>query len=149
MRILRRAIRWSLRKAGYDVIPFDPEMDFNDFDLRQEDEELGILSRVGPFTMTSRSRVSALCHAVDYVVAHGIPGDIVECGVWKGGSMMAVALRLLQLGVRDRDLYLYDTYEGMTRPSSCDTDYRDRPAGVHWQAQAPQGGGGLAQSHPF
>ena len=55
-------------------------------------------------------------------VKHGVPGDIVECGVWRGGSMMAVALTLLQRGIKDRDLWLYDTYEGMPPPEAVDVD---------------------------
>jgi O-methyltransferase len=44
----------------------------------------------------------------------------VECGVWRGGSMMAVALTLLRLGVTNRDLYLFDTFAGMTDPGEHD-----------------------------
>jgi O-methyltransferase len=58
---------------------------------------------------------------VEYVVARGVPGAIVECGVWRGGSMMAAALTLLRLGVTDRALYLYDTFSGMPPPSEADT----------------------------
>src|SRR5690348_4340189 len=54
-----------------------------------------IIKRVRPFTMTSEERISALCHAVRYVMRSGIPGDIVECGVWRGGSMMAAMFALL------------------------------------------------------
>jgi O-methyltransferase len=79
-----------------------------------------IIRRVRPYTMTSAARVAALCDAVTYVVKHDIPGSFVECGVWKGGSSMAMALRLLQLGRSDRDLYLFDTYEGMTAPTEAD-----------------------------
>ena len=62
--------------------------------------------------MTSDQRVAALCDAVRYVVTNRIPGDIVECGVWKGGSMMAVARTLLDLGDGTRELHLFDTFEG-------------------------------------
>jgi hypothetical protein len=123
-KLVRSVVRWALKRAGYDIIPFDPNLDFDDFDLRQEDDDLGILSRVGPYTMTSRARVSALCRAVEYVVRCGIPGDIVECGVWKGGSMMAAALRLQQLSAADRTLHLFDTFEGMTAPTEHDADLR-------------------------
>ncbi|MDW8338370.1 MAG: TylF/MycF/NovP-related O-methyltransferase [Thermoleophilia bacterium] len=75
---------------------------------------------VAPFTMTTPSRVYALVRAVEYVVAARVPGALVECGVWRGGSMMAVAHTLLRLGATDRDLYLYDTFEGMTEPGQED-----------------------------
>jgi O-methyltransferase len=73
-----------------------------------------------PFTMTSPERVYATIQAVRYVVNGGIPGDIVECGVWKGGSMMAVARMLRQLDSASRDLYLFDTYAGMPPPTKED-----------------------------
>jgi O-methyltransferase len=79
-----------------------------------------IIEKAAPFTMTSHERISALCHAVRYVTKHSIPGDVVECGVWRGGSAMAAALTLL--GERDlaRRLYLFDTFEGMPPPTEVD-----------------------------
>ena len=71
--------------------------------------------------MTTPPRVYALVRAVEYVAARGVPGAIVECGVWRGGSMMAAALTLLRLGVSDRELYLYDTFAGMPPPTEVDT----------------------------
>lgn len=44
------------------------------------------------------------------MVAGELAGDIVECGVWRGGSMMAVARTLLALGRDDRILWMYDTF---------------------------------------
>ena len=79
-----------------------------------------IINRVRRYTMTSPARLTALCDALDYVVEYKIPGDFVECGVWKGGSSMAAALRLLRLGRLDISLYLFDTYEGMTAPTAHD-----------------------------
>src|SRR5205085_2243707 len=58
--------------------------------------------------------------ALAHVVKHGIAGDIVECGVWRGGSMMAVALALMARGDTSRHLYLYDTFEGMSEPTAAD-----------------------------
>lgn len=87
-----------------------------------------IVRRVLPYTMTSAARVVALCDAVRYLVENRIPGDIVECGVWKGGSMMAVAQVLTSLGETERHLYLFDTFEGMTAPSSEDVAADGRSA---------------------
>lgn len=63
-------------------------------------------------TMTSVERLFDLYKSVQYLVRAGIPGAIVECGVWRGGSMMLAANTLLSLKSADRDLYLYDTFEG-------------------------------------
>jgi len=79
-----------------------------------------IIRAVKPFTMTSPEKLNALVSAVRYVVRHEIPGDIVECGVWRGGSMLAVARTLIETGNTDRDLHLYDTFEGMSEPTEHD-----------------------------
>jgi hypothetical protein len=86
------------------------------------------IQRVQPFTLTSPERVAALCDAVAYVVRSDIPGAIVECGVWRGGSMMAVAYTLLQLNHPNRELYLFDTYEGMSPPGPHDRDFNGTAA---------------------
>jgi hypothetical protein len=78
--------------------------------------------RVRRYTMTSPARLAALVGAVEHVVAARIPGAIVECGVWRGGSMMATALTLKRLGVTDRDLFLFDTFAGMPEPTAEDED---------------------------
>jgi len=79
-----------------------------------------IITRVRPYTMTSPERIACLCNAVEYVTRCNIPGDIVECGVWKGGSMMAAALTLLRCGETQRKLRLFDTFEGMSAPTEKD-----------------------------
>jgi len=70
--------------------------------------------------MTSRGRLWALIRAVRYLEANGVPGDFVECGVWRGGSVMTMAATLLEQGNPSRKLWLYDTYSGMTPPTQAD-----------------------------
>jgi hypothetical protein len=86
-----------------------------------------------PYTMTSLERMHTLYKAVEYVVNGKIPGDCVECGVWRGGSSMLAALALQTFGDTHRDLYLYDTYEGMSKPSEKDRDFQDAPAAPRWE----------------
>jgi len=77
------------------------------------------------FTMTSHERQVVLLRAVDYLVQNKIEGDIVECGVWKGGSMMLIARKLLQLNNTNRNLFLFDTFEGMSEPNEKDVSAID------------------------
>ena len=112
--------RFALRRLrAKDDAPAEPEQHAFPFDFDEADKEL--YRRVGPYTMTTPPRVFALVRAVEYLASRGIPGALVECGVWRGGSVMAAALTLLRLGIRDRDLYLYDTFAGMPPPSEADT----------------------------
>ena len=76
-----------------------------------------IILKVHDHTMISFSRLSSFIKAVRYVNRWQIPGAIVECGVWRGGAIMAAALTLKQLGATDRTFYLYDTFCGMPAPS--------------------------------
>jgi len=87
------------------------------------DDERRIIAEVRPYTRTGTARVHALIRAVKYVAQAGVDGAIVECGVWRGGSMMAAAKTLLGLGREDRDLYLFDTFEGMPSPGGEDVDF--------------------------
>jgi hypothetical protein len=100
-------------------------------------EDQGIIDRASPYTMTGAPRLQALIDATRYVVARDIPGDFVECGVWRGGSVLAMILTLQELGVDDRTIHLFDTFEGMTAPTEHDVSRLDRPARETWeQAQA-------------
>jgi len=83
---------------------------------------------VTPYTMTSVERIVTLVQATRYIVENAIPGAFVECGVWRGGSMMAVARTLLELGCANRKLFLYDTYTGMSAPTDRDRQFDGRCA---------------------
>jgi O-methyltransferase len=93
-----------------------------------DDETRAVIRAVRPWTMTSNEKLFALIVAVRHVVAHAIPGDIVECGVWRGGSMQAVARVLAARGVTDRELHLFDTFEGMPPPTEEDVRQGGPPA---------------------
>lgn len=70
----------------------------------------------------------AMHQAVKHVVESSIPGDIVECGVWRGGVCMLAAHTLKLLGNTDRCIYLYDTFAGMSEPSEEDLRHDNVPA---------------------
>ena len=78
--------------------------------------------------MTSVERLYALFNSVRYVVQAGLPGAFAECGVWKGGSVMMMAYALQIMGNIDRDIYLFDTFEGVTPPTDDDVDLHGQPA---------------------
>lgn len=116
--MLNRIIRKVAWLAGYAPIP--------DHAAGASSEVRDTIDRCRPYTTTSAQRIMAVCDAVEYVVRNGIPGDFVECGVWKGGSSMAAALTYLRLGKTDINLRLYDTYEGMSEPTAADVTLASR-----------------------
>lgn len=88
-----------------------------------------IIKRSYPYTLASVERQVALLGAVEYVSRNNIAGAFVECGVWKGGSSLAAALRFSEL--EDfREIYMFDTFEGMTSPTELDIDLNGNKAGV-------------------
>jgi O-methyltransferase len=98
------------------------------------DEELAsIIKRVRRHTLSSAARIAALCDGVEYVVRHDVEGDIVECGVWRGGSIMAAALTLLRLDDTTRELYLFDTFAGMPEPGAADLRSPYDGYSPHWR----------------
>jgi hypothetical protein len=108
-------------------------------DLGQVDpRNRAIVERAFPDTMTGALRLEATVEAVRYCVARDVPGAFVECGVWRGGSLLAMLLTLLELGVADRDVYGFDTFEGMTEPTEHDRPHDGGPdAAEEWrEAQA-------------
>ncbi|MGP4043896.1 TylF/MycF/NovP-related O-methyltransferase [Streptomyces sp. 2A115] len=90
------------------------------FPADYDDTATEVIRAVSPYTMTSPERLNALILATRYVSRHNIAGDIVECGVWRGGSMQAAARTLLSLHDTERHLYLFDTFEGMPAPTDKD-----------------------------
>jgi O-methyltransferase len=98
-----------------------------------------IVEQALPHTMTSGARLLALIDAVRYCVRRDVPGSFAECGVWRGGSVLAMILTLQDLGVSDRDIHLYDTFEGMTEPTEHDVSPIDPPALETWEAARREG----------
>lgn len=92
-----------------------PKNDFTVF-------ESSVIDRVKDFTMTSPERIVSLIRAIEYVNINNIEGDIVECGVWKGGSIGACLLTLIKRNNLNTKIWLYDTFEGMNEPTNFDLD---------------------------
>jgi len=119
---MQQLVKKLLSRFGYDIVKYagsTPELNA---------EERKICQLVAPYTMTSIEKIIALIQAVKYISRNKIEGDIVECGVWRGGSMMVVAYMLHLLGDTQRKLYLYDTFTGMSNPTNKDLRFDNTPA---------------------
>lgn len=120
----RRGVVGLARRGGYRLEKLSDDNRTVPIDLGVDLAEL--FASVAPFTLTSPERVAALRDAVRHVVATAVPGAVVECGVWRGGSMLAAASTLVGLGDTERDLYLFDTFTEMPPPDDVDSDIRGR-----------------------
>lgn len=120
---MKKIAKKLFQRLGYDIVAKNGATASDGFPPDLTPEEKEIVRLVTPFTMTSVERVVSLVHAARYVVENSIAGDIVECGVWRGGSAMAVAEVMSRLGDTSRKLYLYDTFEGMSEPTDKDKQF--------------------------
>jgi O-methyltransferase len=93
--------------------------------LRMNDNE--ILNFVSPYTVCDNARILNVLQVIDWIAKENIPGDFVEAGVYKGGIIMAMALKCKQLGLT-RKIYAYDTFSGMTAPTGLDIDINNMRA---------------------
>jgi O-methyltransferase len=77
------------------------------------------LFRIRRATMTSPQRCLRLWKQCQEIFQRKIPGAIVECGVWRGGSAALMALAARHYG-ETRDFHLFDSFEGLPEPSAAD-----------------------------
>jgi hypothetical protein len=82
---------------------------------------------VSPFSMTSIERITALYESLEHIRLNNTPGDLVECGVWRGGNILGMMAYCIHYNL-DKKIWLYDTFEGMTAPDAVDTDLHNNPA---------------------
>lgn len=118
-------------------------------DIDRSAEFTDLFARTRNYTMTSKEIMFSTYQAARYVVERGIPGDIVECGVWRGGSALlaGLAMRAAEtrrprrgwLASRRRKLWLYDTFEGMTAPTVQDVDLTGTAAAQYMAEHSDEG----------
>ena len=78
------------------------------------------MQKVKGLIASGPGRMVGLIDAVKYILDNRIPGSLVECGVWRGGSVMIALYVMKEMGDTSRDVFLYDTFEGMPPPSEID-----------------------------
>jgi O-methyltransferase len=101
----KKVINTGLQEFGFQLEHFSPHGDyFTAVEASAVDEE--IYKKVQAFTMSNPDPIYSLITATRYIVENQIEGDFVECGIWRGGCSMAVALTLLELGDTSRKIWL-------------------------------------------
>lgn len=119
----------------------------------QDEDFAEILEIVAPYCMMMKAGSIEVLYSfyanIKHVITHNIAGDIVECGVWKGGMILLAALTLRKLGDKSRKIYLYDTFSGMSKPGEEDKDWDGNSAINAWQhwneKKMPWGFGGSVE----
>ena len=95
----------------------------NYFPVETDNYEKKIISTCLKFSMTNEIRMSALVGSFKHIFHNNIPGDFVECGVWRGGNLILLQ-KLQEKYSLNRKIFAYDTFSGM--PNAGPNDYDDQ-----------------------
>ena len=90
------------------------------FPFDQASRDMGTDWPMFGFTMTGRRRLDALQRCIDDLLEDDIPGDFIETGVWRGGSVIFMRALLSARNDRKRTVWCADSFEGMPVPRKPD-----------------------------
>jgi len=111
----RRLVQF-LNKRGYKIfktVPFDAKAR----ELGKDWPSIG-------YSMVGLKRLDNLQFCVESVLNEGVRGDLLEAGVWRGGSCIFMRALLKLHGVTDRTVWVADSFQGLPAPShEADRDY--------------------------
>jgi len=92
-----------------------------------DDKDIELINYVmeKKYSMASTQRLVNTIKSCRYVVENNVPGDFVECGVWRGGNGILAKSIFEYLG-SDKNVWMFDTFKGMTEPTSVDVEAIDQ-----------------------
>lgn len=91
------------------------------FDIKNNTDFMEMYNFCKPYTMLPIERMYSLYNATHYIFENKIEGDLVECGVWKGGACMLMGIMMKEYE-SNRKIWMYDTFTGMTKPNDEEFD---------------------------
>lgn len=97
-----------LGRAGLEIArkrPYDP-------DLREDGRDWPARA----VSMIGMRRMDNVQYCVESVLRDGIPGDLIETGVWRGGATIFMRGILKAHGITDRTVWVADSFEGLPKP---------------------------------
>jgi len=107
-------------------------------EISEADKAIFHYVRANRLSTSSDERLYATIMACRHVVEHGIDGDFVECGVWRGGNSV-IAAGVFTAMKTDRSAWLFDTFAGMTAPTEADVNFRGEVAEGKFRASQRSG----------
>ena len=128
MHIIIKFLKYFLNLFSYEIRKNNYKIIFHDFYYKKFNF-LKYYRICKEFSINvSYQRYLSLFQSLQYILKNKIKGDIVECGVFRGGSAMMICYILRFFLVKNKKVWLYDTYEGMSSPSAVDTDLNNKKA---------------------
>jgi O-methyltransferase len=117
-----RAANRALDRAGLMLVepmrtPYSGPAEHDADRIRALREE-GADWPVRAHTMVGRKRLDHLQRCVETVLREGIPGDLIETGVWRGGCCILMRAVLAAFGDADRRVWVADSFRGLPPPDA-------------------------------
>lgn len=113
--MLNKWIQKIVRKLGYQKRPTKEDRNAS-YRLPHAAAIAEDFPKVQHFSMLSYLKLATLYEQVIYLDAQAISGALVECGVWKGGSVGMMALANLRFGKERRKIHLFDAFDDICEP---------------------------------
>ena len=117
-----KAVKEILNKLGYDLKKVS-----NQFPAESTPEEKELIESSCKYSTTGIIRMWALVQSIKYIHKKNIDGDMVECGIWKGGNVILMKKMIEKYNLKNK-VYGYDTFEGMPDATIWDIDYKGNDA---------------------
>ncbi len=129
--MIKKLVKSAFNKAGLNVTRYAPpavtDVNIPEYPMDYEPEVINIIKKSKGYTMTSHEKLYQLVGIVKYIVDNRISGDFVECGVWRGGSVLVMIETLKLLKVNHIKLHLFDTFSSEDMFQTTSAIEEDKP----------------------
>jgi O-methyltransferase len=122
---IKSVLQLFLSKFGYKIINKNNLEDC--IPIEASIHEVDLINNVKNFSMTDLKNLYLSTQAVKYVFEKNIEGDIVECGVWRGGNIIIFKSLCKKYKLRKK-IFAFDTFEGMTTSTKIDLTHKGEKA---------------------
>tara|TARA_A100001015_G_scaffold311585_2_gene415122 strand:+ start:173 stop:943 length:771 start_codon:yes stop_codon:yes gene_type:complete len=91
------------------------------------EDELNFIKNLEKYSMCPPAAHWSIIQSIKHISKKNIAGDLVECGVFKGGNLILMNHIMQKLNLKKK-IFAFDTYDGMSEPTIYDKDLKDIPA---------------------
>lgn len=105
--LLRKYIQKIANRFGCTIINNNQRI------VELSDKQRHLINITNPISMTPQIRRYNLIQALEYIAHYKLEGDLVECGVWKGGNLVIYKKFIEEKNIK-KNIYAFDTFEGMS-----------------------------------
>ena len=121
---MKNFIKKIIKLFGYEIISKNDWLRKNENYIAEiSANESAILNDIKEYTMTSIPSQWSLLQSIKHVIRNNVEGSFVECGIFRGGNIILMS-KLLEEHKVEKNIFAYDTFEGMPLPGKDDLDLR-------------------------